>query len=355
MKRVKWIVVLVVTLLMTLSCEKVIDLDGLNGDDKRTLVINGIATPDSLLTLYISKSYLSSEAPVIIPRDYYGEGLGCWIPNHQYGVSYPDEEDWNYDEMVKEYSYRYAKVSILVNGSEQYEMKYNSNTYMYHSNYRPAEGDHIQVSIADSDDGEGIKTETTVLKAQQLEVLNCEVRYEPVSVESTNNPMTITAASDSVAHIKLRLKDPGDEENYYRLKVRNAGYVEKYDYYYYQDVYKSEDEIFKDTRIARGWGGWSAYFSNVFDDHLFNGGEYTLDVKSWLPYTVVNAGDMKKRYLIIELQSMPKDFYLYYKSMMIYRITSDNDFAESSYIHSNVENGWGIFGSLNGEKHVIPL
>jgi hypothetical protein len=41
--------------------------------------------------------------------------------------------------------------------------------------------------------------------------------------------------------------------------------------------------------------------------------------------------------------------------MQVYRITDLGDFSEALQIHSNVEKGWGIFGSLTGTRIVIPF
>ena len=40
---------------------------------------------------------------------------------------------------------------------------------------------------------------------------------------------------------------------------------------------------------------------------------------------------------------------------MVYRITLDDDFAESIYIHSNVDNGFGIIGAVNSDVHMMDL
>lgn len=346
MKQIKWTLLLWAVMGVCASCETVIDLSELNDYNVGDIVINGIVSPDSLFTAYISKAYSSPDAPFIALREYDDEGF--WVPSE-----YWDSHRYNFDAL-KMYAQCTASVQLLVNDRDEYSMAYDSTTYMYHSNYRPQEGDHVLLKVT-NDDGEVATAETTVLPSQKLDILEYEVKYENLSIESNNNEWLVALPGDTAVYLKLRLTDPGNEENFYRLKVRN---LRKYntdgdkEYYNCQELFKSDDVIFKDNRLVRGWGGWSAYFSNVFDDHLFNGKEYTFELKTSL-YPI---GDTTyKRYLIIELQSMPKDYYYYLKSMLLYRITLDSDFAESSYLHSNVENGWGFLGSLNGEKHIIEL
>ena len=43
------------------------------------------------------------------------------------------------------------------------------------------------------------------------------------------------------------------------------------------------------------------------------------------------------------------------KSFELYRITSDDDFAENIYIHSNVNNGFGIVAGINSDVHMMDI
>lgn len=58
---------------------------------------------------------------------------------------------------------------------------------------------------------------------------------------------------------------------------------------------------------------------------------------------------------VVELQSIPKNFYHYLKAVYKYRVTMDTDYGEAIYIPTNVENGWGMLGSCSGEKHIIEF
>ncbi|MCI5491108.1 MAG: DUF4249 domain-containing protein, partial [Prevotellaceae bacterium] len=59
--------------------------------------------------------------------------------------------------------------------------------------------------------------------------------------------------------------------------------------------------------------------------------------------------------IILELQSISKDLYLYLKSMQIYERRTDDVFASPVSIYTNVRNGWGIFGSMSSYPQTIYL
>ena len=52
------------------ACETIIEVNELSDENVEKLVINGIVTPDSLLTIFVGYSYSSLDAPIIVPRDY---------------------------------------------------------------------------------------------------------------------------------------------------------------------------------------------------------------------------------------------------------------------------------------------
>ncbi|MBQ2563177.1 MAG: DUF4249 family protein, partial [Muribaculaceae bacterium] len=91
---------------------------------------------------------------------------------------------------------------------------------------------------------------------------------------------------------------------------------------------------------------WEAGFSNVFDDHLFNGENYTFTVETRKRY-----GD--NAHVELELQSLSRDMYYFLKSYLLFRISTDDVYMTPVGLHSNIANGWGIFGTLSYDTHVI--
>ena len=59
------------------------------------------------------------------------------------------------------------------------------------------------------------------------------------------------------------------------------------------------------------------------------------------------------RRIEVELQSLTRDFYYYVKSCELYRITEQDDYSEPIQIHSNVTDGWGIFGGTASDGFVL--
>lgn len=388
------------------SCERIIVLD--DGDEGiRGLVVNAVATTDTVFMASVSYAYSTSDAPYILSRDYatfeFGYHKSIITGLHELAQgSYPSNPyptmpgdtlyTWlDYYHQVRDsvingrYLVKDARVTLTVNEEAEYPMTYEPVSARYMSSYVPRVGDHLRVTAEKNN--EKVEGETTVLEPQKIEILDYELMYkQKENIEGGN--YILKEPSDSVVRLTLRINDPGNEKNYYRLKVRNGkvGYFHSvmvigppyWEYHYnkdgevvdsvyyeksqewvrlpflewfYEDVYTSDDVIFYDSRLTRRWGAWEPFMSNVFDDHLINGEEYTIQVDSRLISYKTNA----KRFLVVELQSIPEDYYHYLKSMMVYRITSDDDFSENVYVHSNVKNGWGIVGSLSSERFVITL
>ena len=58
--------------------------------------------------------------------------------------------------------------------------------------------------------------------------------------------------------------------------------------------------------------------------------------------------------VMVELQAISPEYYRYLKSVELYRVTENDAFSEPVQIYSNVQDGWGIFGSLSSERVYIP-
>ena len=197
-------------------------------------------------------------------------------------------------------------------------------------------------------DLEPVQSVTVVPEKGNLEILSTEVLYSE-NYTAFDDWMDI-AALDTIMRITAKITDPPGELNYYRLKVRSIGYYldtsNGEDGYFMSDVFSSADVIFKDERLVKRYWGWPAGFSNVFDDHLFDGKEYTFTIESRMRWG-------SDPHVTVELQAITRELYNYLKSVMLYRITDQDSYTESIQIYSNVNGGYGILGALNGEKHIL--
>lgn len=315
--------------LLTSGCEHVIEFQG---DDSmlQGITVNALAIADTVFTAAVSRAYLFTEVPALDYMDYW---------------EYESHPDAFYE---KEAVLAGAEVELTVNGQDRYSMHYDPLHYNFISSYMPRNGDHLSLRVK-AEDMEPVSAETFVPAARRLEILNCEKFYEKGHISSGS---LSDMSQDTVARITLRLADPGNERNYYRLKVRSIAYDERADgsgeILQYSDIYTSSDVIFMDEQLTKEYGGWPAHFSNVFDDHLFDGKEYTFSVE-----TRLRLG--KNPHAVIELQSITRDLYYYLKSVMLYRVTDQDAYTEAVQIYCNVNNGWGIFGGMGMEKHIISF
>lgn len=79
----------------------------------------------------------------------------------------------------------------------------------------------------------------------------------------------------------------------------------------------------------------------VCSDGAFDGTTYRFATFTWesLPF-----GESSNSLLKVRVTSLSRDAFLYYRSLAQYREADGNPFAEPVTVHSNIENGYGIFG-----------
>jgi len=88
-------------------------------------------------------------------------------------------------------------------------------------------------------------------------------------------------------------------------------------------------------------------------DEAFNGQNYRLDFGLYLDNINLQKDlDMEAH---INVKSVSKDLYDYYKSVTLYKLNSANILAEPQQIFSNIEAGIGIFGGFTEQEFIIDL
>ena len=314
------------------SCEKIIEFEG---NQDASLAIFALTTPEEPFSMMVSRSFTINDNP-----------------SHVFTVDkYYDDLDSLYQTQI---AIKDAEAQIIVNGTETHILTYNEKRpYNNPCDYRPQVGDNIEIKVS----AQGYKdaTATTQVKApHKIEIVSTEVVYKDNGDDGTKlleSPFEYYGV-DSVMRITLRIHDPGASHDFYRLKVR--GLAERYEdngiikhkYYTISDAFTSEDVIFIDNMLTKPFGNWEAGFSNVFDDHLFNGQDYTFTVETRKRY-----GDNPR--VILELQTITPDFYYFMKSYLLFRISTDDSYTTPIGLYSNIGNGWGILGSLTYDRHII--
>ncbi len=332
MKIVRYILLLFLSAELLCSCEKILYIEDTTSDK---LVLNGIACADTLFSLSIAKSYNYWEMAQMPQMDFW---------RYEMRYRYGSEPAYKGDAVLSG-----AKAFLTVNGKEQIPLSYDYFNYSYRCNYSPKAGDRLEVRV-DMEKYRSAKVEFEIPEPSKIEVVSYEKVYSRIP-QSDVNSISDIMAKDTVARITLKITDPADKSNYYRLKVR--GYSQEYAAmatYFVTDIFSSDDIIFRDDQLNKEYRGWPACFSNIFTDQIFDGKEYNFVVESRL-----RSGKSGNQPIIVELQTITKELYYYLKSTMLYRISDQDAYTEPIIITGNVQNGLGIVGGASTYKQVIHL
>ena len=349
--------------LITSSCERDLDFDTPSEESKGIMIINAVAVSGSPLTVFINKTYPVGKTPRLT------------APNYDQAVFFKDDITTDFVSSIyyDNTAITDAQVEVTVNGQQTYTLTLNQDNE-YVCNYVPEVGDNIKVSA--SAEGQKIQAETIVPAKPKIEIVN----YEILNQNPYQDRNGLFGGTDTIVRLNCRITDPGGEL-YYRLRIRSEkadhhDIVTSFDmekripiyttlyYYYMQDVYFSEDELFRDVRLTTSMGGWDTNFSTVFDNSLIRNGNYTITIDSpkasntsgylrALSVPLSNDGPDFKPRVMIELQAISPELYKYMKSVQIYQSSAIDIYAEPVQIYSNVQNGWGILGALSYDRHFV--
>lgn len=339
---------------MLTACETILPVN-IPEEEKYGISLNAVASPDACFCAYVTHCYPNTEAPEYdYPKYSYNE---YWASDPLYQYIYSmlfnirDDAPFNLKDnynLIKKNTLADAEVALTVNGENVYPMKYDTLMLCFQSNYTPAIGDRLEVRVKNLKGRQTVAC-TEVPRPQKLEIL--EIESERLEKQEYIKGSSYMGANKGYVKMKLRLHDPAEEKNYYRLVVRGtnerdttySGMVTKEIW----DAYHSSAPIFRDERLTSNWDIWPAYFSNVFDDALINGKSYEFEVKAYALGFLFD--DVWPSYEV-SLQSITEDYYRYLKSLQLYKISNLNTtFSEGVYIHSNNEGGWGLLGGISGE------
>jgi len=340
-----WFVAALASLTILSACEKVITLDDLQ---ENRLVVNGLARVGDPFAISVTRSSNVGTSTTT--------GFASFWTYYKHG---PDSTDFR-NALVKD-----AQVALTVNGNAGYTMTYNAATERYECDYVPAEGDKLQLTVT----AIGYSTASasvTVPAAEPLDEVDATLIYKPqVPFSLTITDISDFGASDTSAVLTLNLRDIYAERNYFLLTIRSssARYVQEENRDAYScvqldsvgyawttsDIFFSTDPLLMDDRLTSGFGGWSAYLTNLFDDHLFDQSRYELHAE--IPLRT----DRSHRQVRVELQTLSPDLYYYLQSYMLYRIQSlePDAYSEGVQIYSNITNGFGILGAMSHREKVF--
>lgn len=322
MKSVKIYLSLIISMVLFASCEKDVEFKGTM--TKSVLVVNSFVSPDSVVSANVSESkfFLEEESTII------------GIEN--------------------------ATVSVYVNDTFKEKM-IHTDKGNYSGTYIPSIGEIIKLVVTVPNKTEVscqdkvltrpeiVSVDTTVTSSTSGYLLDYHTKQNPNDTQVYD---TIGESRNYDCEFKIKMKDKGSEKNYYRLAiVRKSTYEGQIGYMDPHITDNIDPEAYSSDPLQTDDD--SNPFS-VFSDDIINGKEYTLKFKlSQSSATFYNRPTENKEELIIALQQISKDYYLYLRTRAV--ANEDNVFSEPVQIHCNIKNGLGVFGSYSSSVKIMRL
>jgi len=302
-RRITYIIMLFIPLIM--ACEKIIDID--IPDSERKIVLNGLINPDSLIEVNISRSMSILEDNIFLFLE---------------------------DASVSLYEDNVEIGSLQYMGFGDYKLL----------DFYPAFGSSYRLEVESS----GLKSVSA-----QTE-LPAPVPFSEIDTSSIENNW-----GESALKLSFSLQDP-QEENFYALSLNATHKVFDFETFELLDSLTTYQLYFELSTSGQGnvqdllvEDNATVYFnSKVFiADHLFNGKEFNIDLLVE-KYFFMDADTV---WIDVNVEHVPKAYYLYAASINKYDRTHDNPFSEPVSVYSNVENGLGIFTGYSTSSRQIML
>jgi hypothetical protein len=273
------------------SCTKEIRYKGEDKDP--VLVLNGIQDNDSIFKIYLERSFffLSSEET---NEKYIKSGATVVLTN--------------------------------LSSGETTTLTQSTIDNLYEFPFTVPENTSYKIEVSHPDYKKISASMTTVAKINLISV-------------DTSSYITTDGSLNKKA--KIKWQDPVGE-NYYFLKI---GYYDPQYDYSYNVWFSSTDAIFSNNSDA-GLEGEYEMEEGVFTDQLFEGKEKEIEVDF---YTYVADSVQNNPIYTYELSSVSKETYMYIESVKK-KINSSTFLTEPVKVFSNIENGFGIFGSRSTSR-----
>lgn len=326
MKKIKLFLMILAAVVLLPACEKEIVFDG--EIDDPLLVVNAWTSPDSLIKAHVSQSkfFLSNL-----------DGFKV-ITN--------------------------ADVDLYING-QFHEQLTGDSLGMYTGTYKAVAGDTVRLVVQAPTLGQAESSTIILPKADIISVDTIHTRQQTdVYAEGLD---TFYVNKSTECEFRVRFRDPGDQQNYYRMVVKR-----RVSYEYGEEIYISDNFMAfsldgMDTQtggfidLIGGEENWDV--QHLITDELFNGKEFILKFTHFFNNTeysqqykdMYGINQSTSESLVINLQSITRDTYLYLLSKNSAENSLNGFFSEPVQIFNNIENGIGIFGSYNNSVFPYQL
>jgi hypothetical protein len=282
-------------------------------DEDRFSSTKVIEFPDHISKLAVT-SHLSApdfdSSNVKLPTVFVGNSLGI-VEDKEYSI-FPD-----------------ASVQLYKDGDLLYDFTYDENNNIYIGPEDPAltQGTYRLDVSADGFDA----LSTIQVMPSKANIIGATYEFEKVPFDFDDDLYDL---------MKVKINDPGDEENFYAYDVFfevKSGFNGEI---YTNDVYSMSD----DPLVEYGYN-----VGEIIPDITFNGNSYDLRLlqqSSW----ALNGGDELIAVKVV-IYTLTKDYYIYETTRSLNSDAQGNPFAEPVLVHSNFENGFGVFTLNNAVEY----
>lgn len=295
---------IVMVFLIFASCETVVNVD--IPDQVPVLVFNGIAVADDTLNIF----RLTKSKGVLEPVTYHFDTATSAV--------------YQFDPVTD------GEIILFENDipvdTLHHEVIFSKGDYPTRFIFHSGNTYYIQAS------GGGLSS-VNAFTTVPIAVTPLITSYIPVSYVDKNG--------NEIGELKFTIADPATEGNYYQLRLHVI------DSSFQGSIYfNSSDPALNIDAPSDPSEGFSGVSQTTFDDHLFNGEQrsFTLNTQSNFPSTFR---------LVVELTSLDRSAYRYEQSLALQINAQGNPFVEPAPVFNNIENGYGIFGSLAVARDTI--
>ncbi len=147
-------------------------------------------------------------------------------------------------------------------------------------------------------------------------------------------------------NFQVTVRDPGNARNYYLIQV-----YEQQEWGSFSQIFSSTDQAILESSANDDLETGEHYFeAAIFDDELFNGTDYPLDISlSLFQHNPESDG------VYIVLRSISEAYYRYWRTADLQSYFGENPFVEPILIYNNIENGIGIFAGFDSDTVRVEL
>lgn len=305
----KYILLIVQCLILLTACQQEkIELP----DTGRKIVIIGLISTDSLLSVFVNKSVYISEYDFPIGKDLENAKVYIYQNNICVDSLSHDWKPWSLDRIY--YPGNYWSKSVIPLPGNEYK---------------------IVAKVAGLPDATASTKIPDIVWIERVDT--SRIVLDPVP------PL-----NDSIKRLicKIEFTDPKDETNYYLFNIGKS--------FLCQDPI-IEEELY-DINSNNGQSDGSNLEGIVFSDKVINGQKYSLTIS--IPITQIYDDSFKAIYpevtVPLKLYSITEEYFKYIQTLNLYNAKFGNPLAEPVLVYSNITGGYGIFaGSSVSCKPIV--